>query len=222
MNTILEALKTPDTDETDAAGASRYLPEHEPGKEKPADKKGREVERPHVSKPIKKRTSEINTYEEDPNGNGIGLDVVDETEPPDVETLSPDGSNNSDGGNARPGDNHGQGKKGKGDKEAFVRQHMKGITYHFFCVNKKNGEYILSFVPPKDVERAECIINMVDESSSATPVRILSARIGDAELEIKDEKKIYFPMNEGERITIRVKTNMKELFSAEVHLYVAR
>ena len=219
---ILDALKTPDTDETDAAGASKYLPEHEPGKEKPAEKGGREVPKPIVTKPKKKRTSEINTYYEDPNGNGVGMDIVDTDVPGETDTLNPSGSNQSDGGDIRPGDEKREGKTDKNGDEAFVRQNMKGITYHFFCKNKAKGEYALSFFSPRTIESAECTICMVDESSSGTPIDILSATVNGAEAEVRDGRKILFPLHEGERVKLVITTNIRELFSAEVRLYAVR
>ena len=222
QNTIIECLRTPDSETTDAAGASKYLPEYDKGKERPAEKGGKQVPKPIISKPTKKQTSEVNTYYEDPDGNGIGLDLVDETEPGESEGLFPEGHNETDGRDVSPGDNPKPGKKGKGGKEAFVRQHMKGITFHFFCVNKKRGEYGLTFSAPRDVEKAECIINMVDESGAPTPIKILEAKLGNEPVVVKDEKKILFSMREGDRIALRITTDIKELFSAEVHLYATR
>jgi hypothetical protein len=222
QNTIIECLRTPESDETDAIGASKYLPEYEKGKEKPAEKAGKPVEKPIISKPSKKRTSEINTYYEDPNGNGVGMDVVEESASGDIEELHPSGHNNSTGGDKHQGEVQTDAKKDDNGNEAFVRQQMKGITYHFVCTDKAKGEYMISFVSPKAMEKAEFVLNMLDESSEASPVEVLSGTVNGQPATIEGNRIVCFPIKEGELIRLLIKTNMTELFSAEVHLYVTR
>ena len=216
---IVESLKSPNTAETDAEGAGEYLPEKsDDEREKPSDKPAKILKSPKISAPKKQKSSEIKTYEEDPEGNGVGMDVGENSEIPFEEFLHPSGHNDASEGEFH-GDDSESGKKDDDGSEKFVRNKMTGTKYRFFCRDKKEGLYSLVFRAPETAEEAELELSVVDGAGSKEALYILEAyRFGES-LKIKKRKTVKLSISEGDLVDLQLKISKKELVSVEVSLY---
>lgn len=222
-NAIIDCLKAPDTTESDAEGASEYLPEKsDEVKEKPTDKMGHILKAPKVTKPKKQRTTEINTYEDDPEGNGVGVDMGEKVDVPLEEIIHPSGDNDADVGEEHVGDETDNGKKNPDGSEKFVRNKMTGTKYRFFCRDKKEGLYSLVFKAPRDSDNVELELAVVDGAGQKENLQILEAiRFGN-KLKIRRHRTVLFSINEGDLVDLQLKISKKELISVEVSLYAIR
>ena len=222
-NVIIESLKAPNTTESDVEGASEYLPEKsDEVKEKPTDTLGRILKTPKVSTPKKKRSTEINTYEDDAEGNGVGLDLGERVDVPIEDLIHPTGHNDAEGGEDHVGDDSDNGKRDPDGSEKFVRNKMTGTKYRFFCRNKNEGLYSLVFKAPKTAEDVQLELAVVDGAGHTENLNILEAiRFGNA-LKIKKHRIVSFSINEGDIVNLQLKIAKKELVSVEVSLYVIR
>ena len=218
-NAIIETLKAPNTTESDVEGASEYLPEKsDEVKEKPADSFGRILKAPRVSKPKQQRTTEINTYEDDPEGNGVGVDLGERVDVPLEDLIHPSGHNDTDGGEKHVGDDSETGKRDPDGSEKFVRNKMTGTKYRFFCRDKSEGLYSLVFKAPKTAD-VQLELAVVDGAGHAESLMVLEAlRFGNP-LKIKKRKTVFFSIEEGDMVSLQLKISKKELVSVEVSLY---
>ena len=219
---IVESLKSPNTTQTDAEGAGEYLPEKsEDEKDKPTDKPAKILKSPKISKPKKTKSSEIKTYDEDPEGNGVGLDVGEKAEIPFEEFLNASGQNNADEGEFR-GDDTENGKRDFDGTEKFVRNKMTGTKYRFFCRDKSEGLYSLVFRAPEAADEAELELSVVDGAGSKESLRVVEASMNNEQLRIKKHKTVTFSFAEGELVSLQLKISKNELVSVEVSLYAIR
>ena len=216
---IVNSLKSPNTAQTDAEGAGEYLPEKsEEEKEKPTEKLGKILKAPKISKPKKTKSSEIKTYDEDPEGNGVGLDMGEAAEIPFEEFMNSSGQNNAKEGEFS-GDDSENGKRDFDGTEKFVRNKMSGTKYRFFCRNKNEGLYSLVFRAPETADDAELELSVVDGAGSKESLNVVEAfRFGDP-LKIKKHKTIKLSFAEGDIVDIQLKISKNELVSVEVNLY---
>ena len=219
---IVESLKSPNTSETDAEGAGEYLPEKsDEEKEKPTDKPAKILKSPKISKPKKNKSSEIKTYEDDPEGNGVGLDVGEKSEIPFEEFLNSSGDNRANEG-AFDGDEQENGKKDFNGSEKFVRNKMTGTKYRFFCRDKSEGLYSLIFRAPETVDEAELELSIVDGAGSKESLNVVQAFKNNEEIKIKKHKIVSFSFVEGEVVKLLFKIPRNELVSVELSLYAIR
>lgn len=217
---IIDSLKAPNTDETDAEGAGEYLPEKsDEVNEKPSDKPAKILETPKISRPKKQRTTEIKTYEDDAEGNGIGMDIGEKADVPLEELIHPDGHNDAEGGDKHPGEDTDDGKKSPNGSEKFVRNRMSGTKYRFFCRNKKEGLYSLVFRAPETVDTVELELSVVDGAGQKENLYILEAKRYGVALEIKKRRTVVFSIKEGDLVELQLKISLKELISVEASLY---
>ena len=188
-------------------------------KEKPAEHLGRIIAAPKVSKPKKQRTTEINTYEDDFEGNGVGIDLGEKVEVPLEELFE---RNNQEEGNEAEGgfgDDTDSGKRNPDGSEKFVRNRMSGTKYRFFCRNKEEGLYSLVFRAPRTVESVELELAIVDGAGHKGSLLISEAIKDGFPVKVKKRKTVLFAIKEGEVVNLQIKVPTKELFSVEVSLY---
>ena len=217
---IINHLKSPNTTESDAEGAKEYLPEKsDEVKEKPTESMGRILKTPKVSKPKKQRTTEINTYEDDFEGNGVGIDLGEKVEVPLEEFFHKNSQEEGHNLQGDFGDETESGKKNQDGSERFVRNRMSGTKYRFFCRNKDEGLYSLVFRSPKTVDNVELELSLVDGAGHKEALPIDEATQDGAIIKVKKHKTVLFAIKEGDLVNLQLKVPTNELFSVEVSLY---
>ncbi|MDY6391568.1 MAG: hypothetical protein SPL80_01880 [Bacilli bacterium] len=220
---ISDALCSPETTRMDAEGASEYLPEKsDESNQKPTDHPAKIIDKPLMSGVKRERTSEIKTYEDDPDGNGVGMEIGEKAELQLEEFLHPDGHNESSGSGMIPGDQQESGKKNNDGSERFARNKMVGVKYRFFCRDKSAGLYELAFYAPETEDQVELELAMLDAGGQRTDLPIEAAQRFGNKLVVKKKRTIQFSMKDHELVSIQIKTPQKGLFSVEVRLYALR
>lgn len=219
---ITEHLVSSDNSQTDIEGASDFIPGVEnDDSAKNGDKTPKIIDKPEIRKnKVKPKVTNINASVPDPNGNGVTLDIG--TEGGEEETVTPDTHNGGNGGQPKPGPNEGKGTSG-GDGHIIMKQaDLRGMAYRFFCVNKDERKYAITFVSDFDEKEAFLELYGVDDSGSCYDVIIQKCVVNDVETEVQDKKRIKLELAHGKRMKIEMITNQKELFSGEVKVYAYR
>ena len=101
---------------------------------------------------IKTKELNINASVPDENGNGVALDIG--TDGGEEEIVTPEGQNESSGGTAKPGEKEGTGTSGDDGHLLMKPADLRGMSYRFFCANKKERKYVISFTSDFDEEEA--------------------------------------------------------------------
>ncbi len=221
---ITEHLASSDNTKTDIEGAGDYIPgvDNELGKKPDEEKKKKVSDTPRILKnKVKPKEANINASIPDENGDGVSLDIGDassEGEP----TLAPDGHNNSNGGHVRPGSNQGTGKSGDGGHVLVKHAELRGMAYRFFCLNKKERKYAITFVSDFDEDDAHLELNLMDESGARYPVKIEKCTVNGKDAEVEVGQSVKLAIKHGERVKMVLITDQEEMFSGEVKVYAYR
>jgi alpha/beta superfamily hydrolase len=218
---IAEHLASSDNTKTDVEGAGDYLPGTTSDSGSNKDKETKVLDTPKIEKKkVKPKETNINASVEDPNGDGIELDIGDTTEDGD-DALAPEGHNGGGNGPVKPGPNPAGGKPGEGGNVLVKQAALRGMTYRFFCINKNERKYGVTFTSDFDEEDAYFSLYALDDSGNKYPVEIQNCVINGNAVEVKDnEAKIK--LVHGQKMKIELTTDQEELFSGEVKIYAYR
>ncbi len=221
---ITDHLSSSDNTKTDIEGAGDYIPgvDNELGKKPSEEKKKRVTDKPSIlKKKIKAKEVNINASVPDKNGDGVELDIGDSSEEGDT-TLSPEGHNEGDGGHVRPGKNQGIGQSGDDGHVLVKHAELRGMSYRFFCLNKKEKKYAITFVSDFDEKEVRLELNLMDDSGARYPVLIEKCELNGIDVPIEDNRFIKFSIEHGERVKLVLITDQEEMFSGEVKVYAYR
>lgn len=220
---ITDHLASSDNTKTDIEGAGDYLPgvDTDLGKDN-NDKKKVIHDKPVIQKKkVKTKTTNINASVDDEKGDGVNLDIG-ENDDDGEETLNPTGHNKGSGGDVRPGPNVEGGKSGDDGHILVKRAELRGMSYRFYCINKKERKYGVSFTSDFSEEEATFELFALDEGGNKYPVRIFTCLVNGQEVEVKDGYKINLVLVHGSKVKIEMITDQKQLFSGEVKVYAYR
>ena len=218
---ITEHLSSSDNSKTDIEGAGDYIPGVDPEVgTKPTEKKRKIVDKPSVQKKMKTKELNINASVPDDDGNGVTLDIG--TDGGDEDIVTPEGSNESSGGFARPGEHEGKGTPGDDGHILMKPADLRGMAYRFFCVNKKERKYVISFTSDFDETEAFLELYALDDSGQRYEVKIESCLVNGVETAIEKSKLVKLEIEHGKKYKVEMVTNQKDLFSGEVKVYAYR
>lgn len=218
---IAQHLASSDDTQTDLEGAGDYLPgiTNDSGSNKTTEIKV--LDTPKIEKKkVKPKEININASIEDNKGDGISLeigDVIGEGE----DAVAPEGHNNGGNGPIRPGSNPVGGKEGDSGKVIVKTASLRGMSYRFFCINKKERKYGVVFTSDYDEKEAYLSLYALDDSGNKYPVEIQKCEInGESATIINNEVKCS--LVHGEKMKFVLTTDQEELFSGEVKVYACR
>lgn len=218
---ITEHLSSSDNSKTDIEGAGDYIPGVDPEVgTKPTEKKRKIVDKPSVQKKIKIKELNINASVPDDDGNGVTLDIG--TDGGDEDIVTPEGSNESSGGFARPGEHEGKGTPGDDGHILMKPADLRGMAYRFFCINKKERKYVISFTSDFDETEAFLELYALDDSGQRYEVKIESCLVNGIETAVEKSKLVKLELEHGKKYKVEMVTNQKDLFSGEVKVYAYR
>jgi hypothetical protein len=220
---ITDHLASSDNTKTDIEGAGDYLPgvDTDAGKG-PEEKKKVIHDKPVIQKKkVKTKTTNVNASVEDEAGDGVLLDIGENSDDGE-ETLNPSGHNKGEGGGVRPGPNVEGGKSGDDGHILVKRAELRGMSYRFYCINKKEKKYGVSFTSDFSEKEATFELFALDEGGNRYPVKIYSCTVNGQEVEVIDEYKIKLILVHGNKVKIEMITDQKQLFSGEVKVYAYR
>ena len=222
-DTVFDHIQSAAANSTDNTTASEYLPAS--GNDDEGDVSETAVvpvTKVHITPHKNKvRTAEINTSVDDPDGNGVGMDLVDDDNKGDYDINHTGGSNGGKGAGTHTGDEEGKGNKDDSGHEGFVRESTRGTSYRFFCTNKSTGTYVLMFVSLDDVANGELELDKLDIAGGKESVQIdeaINNLTGEA-LTVLNKKTIKLKSKQNEKIVVKITTPYTDLFASEAHYY---
>lgn len=217
---IYDHLSSSDNTTTDIEGAGDYFESLEKDIGKGGSKSNKEhvKDKAEIKKKIKPKKSNINASIEDKLGDGVTLDNGNDGEGGD-DILTPEGHNSGRGGNIMPGQKLGSSSV-EDDKNIVVKPaELRGMSYRFFCVNKNERKYVISFVSDYTKDDVSLFLFALDEGGNKYPVKIEKCCLDGKTLIVNNETEIKFSITKGQRIKLEMITDQKELFSGEIKAY---
>lgn len=225
--TITKHLVTNDNTQTDVEGASEFLPDVEKnnGNKKPTtnSKKPKISDKPRSQKKKpKNKEYNSNASVEDPNGNGLMPDVGYSSEDDEIPSLVPHGRNKGSGGQTHPGTNIGGMRGDSNGNVMFRKAELRGMSYRFYCINKNERKYGVSFVSDFTEEEVTFELFALDERGSREQVKIWVCTVNGVEYPVINDRYVKFSIEHGKRVRIELITDQEEMFSGEVKVYAYR
>jgi len=224
--TITTHLVTNDNTETDVEGAGDFIPQVDNNtvNKNGASSKPKILDVPKAQKnKPKNRDYVTNASIKDENGNGIVPDIGYAAEDLSETTIfNPSGRNDGQGGNAHAGSKETNGVLNEDGNIIFRKAELRGMLYRFYCLNKKEKKYGISFVSDFTEEDVSLELNALDESGSREPVMIYSCIINGENATVVNNRYVRFKMKAKDRIRIEMITDQEEMFSGEVRVYAHR
>lgn len=218
---IYDHLSSNDKTTTDIEGAGDYFESIESDVGDKGQQKQHVKDKANIKNKIKQKKANINASVEDDDGDGVILDIGTD-DPEGEETLVPEGNNVGDGGVVKPGPKPSEGKPGD-DGHILVKQaELRGMSYRFFCVNKEERKYIITFISDFTEKDVSLELFSLDEGGNKYPVIIEKCFFNGRELVIRNATNVKFAIKKGDRVKLEMVTNQKELFSGEVKVYAYR
>ena len=218
---IAQHLASSDDTQTDLEGAGDYLPgiTNDSGSNNATEIKV--LDTPKIEKKkVKPKELNINASIEDNKGDGISLeigDVIDAGE----DAVSPEGHNKGGNGPIRPGNNPVGGKESDSGKVIVKAASLRGMSYRFFCINKKERKYGVVFISDYDEKEAYLSLYALDDSGNKYPVEIQKCEINGVSATIINNE-VKCSLVHGEKVKFILTTDQEELFSGEVKVYACR
>jgi len=220
-NIIADHLVSSDETKTDLEGAADYLPQSTEDVGSKDGEKTKILDKPQIQKKkIKPKEVSLHASVEDPNGNGILLDVGDENG--EEEILQPSGRNKQDGGDVKPSNEPGQGGSNEDGHIIVKSAQLRGMLYKFFCINKKERKYVVTFISDFDEDDASFVMYALDDSGARDPVEIQSCVINGQACVVESGHMVRLSLLHGKRYKIEMITDQEEMFSGEVRVYAYR
>lgn len=213
---VIECLKVDDEQEIDPNGAGDFLPETIEG-ESSSDGNGydKPQETVTVTKPKENVTVERNANIPQDDGSGLEPDIGEKEDGDEDEVSFPDGENEGDGGDVRPGSN--SGNEAEGDNVIFKRKKLAGVRYRVISTDKKNGKLRIVFTAPIDNKGCYLSVSMLDDNNNSSPVEIVGLSKNGVSIKCSDSKEYGpFEIKSNEKIVLDVTTNTNDYFGSEV------
>jgi hypothetical protein len=221
---ITNHLASSDNTTTDLEGAGDYIPVIETEK-----KNGNAYQNTTIvdvakiqENKIKVKTVNLNGSVEDENGNGVEVDIINNINDGPDETVAPSGHNGGSGGGLHGGDNQQSGNEDPNGHEGLKHADLRGMEYRFFCFDKRNRKYGVTFVSDYSEPEVYFELYSVDDSGQKDRVKILSCGINDNKAEVVDDYRVKFSIDKGTRYNISLITDQDDMFSGEVKIYAYR
>lgn len=211
---IQEALSIANTSESDIEGAGEFLPSSEAdyGDKTDGENIINDIATVVPFVKVKHKESKVQMENED----GIGLEPAFVEREEGEGSPVPTGENHGGGGEPHDGENETGFGNEEGDQESFKLAPLSGVNYRMMCLNKNNGEYIISFTSPQNANNCELAFKIVDDNSNKEKVNVLSANVNGIDCVIKDGKVVNFDLKNGEKYKIKIKTNLNDYYCGEV------
>lgn len=213
---VIECLKVDDEQEIDPNGAGDFLPEANEG-ESSSDGNGydKPQETVTVTKPKENITVEKNANTNQDDGSGLEPDIGEKEDGDADEVSFPDGENEGDGGDARPGSN--SGDETEGDNVIFKRKKLAGVRYRVISTDKKNGKLRIVFTAPIDNKGCYLSVSMLDDNNNSSPIEITGLSKNGVSVECSDSNEYGpFEIMSNEKVVLDVTTNTNDYFGSEV------
>lgn len=217
---VFEKLSSSEVKETDVEGASEYLP----GIDESNIGMGEEqqiVEKPKIVKKVKNKVKDRIGLEPNDDGNALTPNIGEHTEEGSGSPI-PYGNNKSGGGDPHNGDQETGHKTGEEDKDILTLTQLIGMQYRMFVINKKTGEYAISFKSLYTENDCELEVKYLDDSNTKYKVNIIQCVVNDVPHKIKDGKATGIKLIEGEKYKIQLMTGLDDLYTFEVKMYANR
>lgn len=220
IKAINEMFSTGDSEAIDPNGASDYLPDSP--SENSTESSG-SVSKGNDESPeaefygFKQNISFADNPVDDVDpGNGLepAVSGIDETDAGEI--IYPEGRNNGEGGEARPGDN--SGKESPGDSDTYKRKNLAGVRYKVICLDKNNGVLRIIFKPGEDHENCFLALALVDDVNGKHPINILGLKANGKQVDISDGNAGPFSVKGGQKNVLEVITDVKGFYSCEVKI----
>lgn len=218
---IFDHLASSDQTTTDIEGAGDYFENIESDIGGKGPKKQKITEKVNIKNKIKQKKANINAAVEDVDGDGVSLDIgMDNSE--GEETLVPEDNNIGDGGVIKPGPKPSEGTPGDDGHILVKPAELRGMSYRFFCVNKAERKYVITFISDFTENDVSLELFSLDEGGNKYPVVIENCTLNGNELVIVNTTKVKFSIKKGDRVKLEMVTDQNELFSGEVRVYAYR
>ncbi len=220
---------TSDNDRVNLEGAEEFIPQQD-NSENPdasaetpsASEKQKLNSRPTLSsKKIKMKTFDIDAHVPDPAGNGVELDIG-SLEGEDEDIVVPEGHNNGENGNIKPGHVVDRGTSSGDDSIVVKPTGLRSMKYRFVCLNKKEGHFGIIFNSDYDEPDATFEVYEVDENGNTEKLIIHDATVNNEHTTVDNQADIHVSLIQNKRTVVEFHTNRHELFSAEVKAYASR
>ena len=211
---IQESLSITTTSESDIEGAGEFLPSNQSDF---GDKSDNDYVTNDVATVVPlTKTKHKETKIQIENEDGLGLDPAFINREDGEGSPVPSGTNYGGGGNPHDGhDETGYGTD-EGDQEGFKLSPLSGVQYRMMCLNKDNGEYIISFTAPQNASNCELSFKIVDDNNNKEKINIIEANVNGIDCVIKDGKVSNFDIKSGEKYKVKIKTNLDDYYCGEV------
>ena len=221
---ITKHLANSDDSRTDLEGAGEYIPVIEKDNNSKNSKEVNEIldEVKIQKKKIKAKNVNLNASVEDKNGDGVEVDFINNINDGNESEMSPTGNNNGSGGGLHGGDNQESGEIDPSGHVGLKHAELRGMSYRFFCFNKKDRIYGVSFVSDFTEKEVYFELYAVDESGQKDLVQIEACLVNNENVDIIDDCRIKFGIESGKRYEISLITDQDDMFSGEVKLYAYR
>lgn len=218
---ITDHLSSSDNTKTDIEGAGDYIPGVDPDiSSKPTEKKRKIVDKASIRNKIKTKELNLNASVPDDDGNGVKLDIG--TDGGDEKIVTPEGQNETSGGTAKPGEDEGTATPSDDGHILMKPADLRGMSYRFFCSNKKERKYVISFTSDFDKKEAFLELYALDDSGQRYDVKIEQCSVNNVPTFVEKKKIVKLELIHGQKYKIEMVTNQKDLFSGEVKVYAYR
>ena len=214
---VIECLQLGDDKPIDPNGAGDYLPDASIGDsgKNEIDGEKKPKESISISKPKRNETRETKTTIDNPNGNALQPDIGSINSDEDGNVTVPEGTNEGDGGDVRPGSNsYGENP---GDNTILKKYRLSGVKYNVISTNKAEGRFKITFIAPIDYKNCYLGMYLLDDMNSATEVEIIEMDCNGITIQSADKIEYGpFEISMNKKIVLNVKTNSKGFFGSGV------
>jgi hypothetical protein len=217
---ILDHLASSENIKTDIEGAENFIPASDSFfEDQTKDQNRRITDKASIQKTkIKPKFTNPNATIPYENGDGILLDIGVEE---DQGTESLKASSNNGYGNKKTDISSKIGKSEEDGNIVKKTADLRGMEYRFFCINKIERKYVVSFTSDFDEPEAFFEIHALDDSAVKYDIKIESCLI-NGESKFVDNNRIELQLIKGHHYMIEMITNQMNLFSGGVKIYAYR
>lgn len=157
-------------------------------------------------------------YIEDIDANNIQKDFGELDNASKQELSIPLMNDSSRGEGMHAGSDTKNGTVSEDGKDIFKRVELRSLKYHFFCINKNEKKYAVSFTSHLDEENVQVLISGLGESNDEIDLGISNCKVNGINTDIKDNV-IDLSLKKGCKYKIEFTTSQSELFACWVRSY---
>ena len=218
---ILEIIKivlsNSDNTESEFEGAENFLPDesNEIGIESNTQQESED--KPVISKRRQKKNIDSVGYDTNDKGESLQPDLGKIDDNGDDLASVPDGQNEGDGGDNRPGSE--EKSITDGDDEVLKLVSLSGIKPRIIALNAREGKYIIKFSHIENENECTLELKLLDDVGTSYPINIIESKVNGVSIEPKKNVIGKFPIKENQLNTIEIIVDQNELFSSEVKIY---